>query len=72
MDTHVLVVMHVSAKVEVRDFYDEVLFMCSLAFVIDTAGEMTSYGKLRRYPPAVMQTLWVLFFCGHMVQTWFA
>ena len=36
--------------------------MCSLAFVMDTAGELALHGQLRRYPPAVMQTLWVCFF----------
>ena len=51
---------------------DMVLFMCSLAFVMDTSGELTSYGKSRQSPLAVMRTLWVLVFCGRMVQTWFA
>ena len=33
-----------------------VMFMCSLAFVMDTAGEMTSNRYLRRSPLAVMRT----------------
>ena len=38
---------------------DMVLFMCSLEFVMDTSGELTSYGQSRRSLLAVMQTLWV-------------
>ena len=41
---------------------DTVLFMRSLTFVMDTAGELTSYGQSRRSPPAVMRTLWVSVF----------
>ena len=51
---------------------DMVLFMCSLAFVMETASDLTSYGKSRRSPSDVMRTLWVSFFCGRMLQTWFA
>ena len=43
----------------------------SLAFGMDTAGELMSYGQSRRSPPAVMQTLWISVFCGQVVQTWF-
>ena len=75
-------VRYADAEVEICDVYakvacslcasDMVMFMCSLEFVMDTAGELTSYGKLRRSPPAIMRTLWVSFFCGWMVHTWFA
>ena len=51
---------------------DMVLFMCSLAFFIDTSGELMSYGQSRRSLPAVMRTLCVSVCFGWMVQTWFA
>ena len=46
-----------------------VLLMCSFALVIETAGELTSYGQSRRSPPAVMRTRCVSAFWFLMAQT---